>query len=199
MTEEKTKQNTNQNKKSATSVSKSASNSKSSNYVKKAPGKQKKTFKKKFDRSKKEGRRPEFEQKVIDIRRVTRVVAGGRRFSFRVTVIVGDMKGRVGVGTDKGLDIAISINKAVNQAKKNMIKINLTESMSIPQETFAKYNASKVMMRPSPGKGIVAGGPVRSVLQIAGITDVVTKLLSRSANKLNNSRAVLKALNNLSK
>ncbi len=199
MTEEKTKQNTNQNKKSATSVSKSASNSKSSNYVKKASEKQKKTFKKKPNRSNKEGRRPEFEQKVIDIRRVTRVVAGGRRFSFRVTVIVGDMKGRVGVGTDKGLDIAISINKAINQAKKNMIKINLTESMSIPQETFAKYNASKVMMRPSPGKGIVAGGPVRSVLQIAGITDVVTKLLSRSANKLNNSRAVLKALNNLSK
>ena len=142
--------------------------------------------------------RSEFEQKVIDIRRVTRVVAGGRRFGFRVTVVVGDMKGRVGIGVDKGGDTAVAIEKAVNRAKKNMIKANLTENMSIPHEAQVKYEASELLLRPSPGRGIVAGSAVRSVMQMAGVTDVVAKLLSRSGNKLNNARAAVKALQSFS-
>lgn len=176
----------------------SRANSKGGSFDKKK-GFQKKNFKKRTKGPRKEKQRSEFEQKVIDIRRVARVMAGGRRFSFRVTMIAGDMKGRVGVGTDKGADTAIAIEKATNQAKKNMIKIDLTESGSIKKETKAKYNASGVIIKPSPGKGIVAGSSVRSVLQIAGVTDVVAKLLSRSGNKLNNARAALKALDNLSK
>lgn len=141
-----------------------------------------------------ESHRSEFEQKVIDIRRVTRVVAGGRRFGFRVTVVVGDMKGRVGVGVDKGGDTAVAIEKAVNKAKKNMIKAKLTDDMSIPYEVQVKYGATELLMRPSPGRGIVAGSAVRSILQMAGATDVVAKLLSRSGNKLNNARATVQAL-----
>lgn len=148
-------------------------------------------------REKREAPRAEFEQKVIDIRRVTRVIAGGRRFSFRVTVIIGDMKGKVGVGVDKGGDTAVAIGKAVARARKNMVKLNLGENMTIPYEVQTKYGSSELLMKPSPGRGIVAGSSVRSVLQMAGVTDVVAKLLSRSGNKLNNARVTIEAFKKL--
>lgn len=138
--------------------------------------------------------RPEFDQKIIDIRRVARVVSGGRRFSFSVVVVVGDRKGKVGVGIGKASDTALAIEKAVTKGKKNMVLIRRTEEGSIPHETSAKYSSASVIIMPAPGRGLVAGSSVRSVLDLAGITNVSTKLLSGTKNKLNNAQAAIKAL-----
>ncbi len=141
--------------------------------------------------------RSEFDQKVISLRRVARVVAGGRRFSFSAAVIAGDKKGRVGVGLGKGMDTALALDKAFRDAKRNMIKVALTDSRSIPHDVSAKYASATVALRPSPARGIVAGSSVRVVLELAGITDITAKLHSRSKNKLNNARAAVVALTRL--
>jgi small subunit ribosomal protein S5 len=141
--------------------------------------------------------RPEFDQKIIDIRRVARVVSGGRRFSFSVVVVVGDKKGKVGVGIGKASDTALAIEKAITKAKKNMVLIRRTEEGSIPHEVKAKYSSAIVSIMPAPGRGLVAGSSVRSVLNLAGVTNVTTKLLSGTKNKLNNAQAALKALSML--
>ena len=101
--------------------------------------------------------KPEYDQKIIDIRRVTRVSSGGRRFSFAVSLVAGDRKGKVGVGTGKGGDTAMAVDKALRSAKKNMITLNLTKSGSIPHEVEAKFSSARVHMMPAPGKGLVAG------------------------------------------
>jgi len=141
--------------------------------------------------------KPEFEQKIIDIRRVTRVVAGGRRFSFAVAVVAGDKKGRVGVGTGKSSDTSLAIEKAFRSAKKNMVKLNLTKEMSIPHEVEAKENSARLVIMPAPGRGIVAGSAVRTVLDLAGAKDVGAKIFSRSKNKLSIARAAVIALEKL--
>jgi small subunit ribosomal protein S5 len=138
--------------------------------------------------------KPEFDQKIISIRRVTRVVTGGRRFSFSVAVVVGDKKGKVGVGQGKATDTPLAIDKAARDAKKNMIKIPLTKTHSIPHEVFAKFSGSQVKIMRAPGKGILAGSSVRTVLELAGIKEVGSKLFSRSKNKVNNAKAAIKAL-----
>lgn len=137
---------------------------------------------------------PELEQKMIDIRRVTRVVKGGRRFSFSVVLIVGDQKGRVGLGLGKAGDIAKAIEKALHQAKKHLFNVPLTKEFSIPHETRAKFSSSEVVLRPAPGRGVVAGSAVRVILNLAGIKAISGKIISPSKNKLNNSRATMKAL-----
>ena len=141
--------------------------------------------------------RSEFDQKIIALRRVARVIAGGRRFSFSAAVVAGDRKGRVGVGVGKGIDTALAMDKAFRNAKKNMVRINTTDTNSIPHDTEAKYSASVVELRPSPARGIVAGSSVRTVLEFAGITDVTAKIHSRSKNKINNARATVDALKDL--
>jgi len=138
--------------------------------------------------------KPEFQQKIINISRVTRVVKGGRRLSFRVDMVIGDKQGKVGVGSGKAGDTSIAIEKSYNNAKKNMIKVGLTENKSIPYEVKAKYCASRVEIRPNKGRGLVVGSTVRNVLELAGITDVTAKILSRSENKLNNAKAAFKAI-----
>lgn len=138
--------------------------------------------------------RAEFDQKVVSIRRVTRVVAGGRRFSFSVAMVLGDKKGSVGVGIGKAGDTALAIEKAMKDAKRNMITVRMTETMSIPHPVRAKYASSHVVMHPAPGGGLVAGSSVRNVLQLAGITDVSAKIHSRSRNHLNNARVAIEAL-----
>jgi len=143
--------------------------------------------------------KPEFEQKIIDIRRVTRVVSGGRRFSFSVAIIAGDRKGKVGVGIGKASDTALAIEKAFRDAKKNMIKLNLTKDMSIPHEIEAKLGSARVIIMPAKGRGLVAGSSVRIALDLAGVKDVGAKVLSRSKNKLNIARATMKALKVLNK
>lgn len=138
--------------------------------------------------------KPEFDQKMVSIRRVTRVVAGGRRMTFAVALAIGDKKGSVGLGTGKGGDTAIAINKALRQAKKNMFKIKTTKDMSIPHEISAKYASSKLIMRPNHGRGLVAGSTVRDMLLLAGIKNITAKLHSGSKNKLNNARVAYKTL-----
>lgn len=140
----------------------------------------------------------EFEQKMIDIRRVARVVAGGRRFSFRVAVVAGNRKGDVGVGIGKAGDTATAIEKAFRHAKKKMIKVKLTKDLSIPHETEAKFASSRLILKPSPkGQGLIAGSSVRTVVELAGIKNITSKILSRSKNKINNARAAICALQKL--
>ena len=142
--------------------------------------------------------KPEFDQKIINIRRVTRVVAGGRRFSFSVALVAGDKKGSVGLGLGKAADTALAINKAVRNAKKNMVKLNLTKTMSIPYELFAKFSSSRVILIPNKGRGLVAGSVVRDIVKLSGLKDITGKILSNSKNKLNNAKAVMKALSVIS-
>jgi small subunit ribosomal protein S5 len=141
-----------------------------------------------------ERERSEFAQKLIGIRRVARVMAGGRRFNFSAAIVIGDKKGRVGVGLGKAADTQLAIEKATRHAKKNMISVNLTKNRSIRNNIEAKYCASVIEIRPSPGRGLVAGSSVRTVLELAGISDVTAKLMSRSKNPLNNARAAIEAL-----
>jgi small subunit ribosomal protein S5 len=128
---------------------------------------------------------------------VSRVVAGGRRFSFSVAIIIGNKKGKVGVGLGKAGDTVLAIEKAVRSAKKNMITVNLTKDQSIAHDTKAKFCASHVMLMPAPGRSLIAGSSVRPVLELAGITNVVAKLHSGSKNGLNNARATIEALRSL--
>ncbi|MDZ4227244.1 MAG: 30S ribosomal protein S5, partial [Patescibacteria group bacterium] len=125
-------------------------------------------------------------------------MAGGRRFNFSAALVLGDKKGRVGLGLGKAADTATAIEKATRAAKRSMITIDLTKTRSIPHEIEAKFCASRVAIRPSPGRGLVAGSSVRTILELAGITDVTGKLLSRSHNSINNARAALKALQQIS-
>lgn len=141
--------------------------------------------------------KPEFDNKLIQIRRVTRVVAGGRRFAFSVALVAGNRKGSVGVGIGKAADTAAAIEKATKNAKKNMIKVLLTPEMMIPHEVEAKESSATVMIMPAKGRGMVAGSSVRNVLELAGIKNVRAKILSGSKNKLNNARAAIKALEQL--
>lgn len=141
--------------------------------------------------------RSEYENKILGIRRVTRVVAGGRRFSFSVTLVIGNGAGQVGVGLGKASDTALAIEKATRDAKKNLITVLLTDDLSIPHEVTAKYDAAEVMLIPAPGKGFRAGSAVRTVLELAGVKHVTAKILSRSKNHLNNARATIVALEKL--
>lgn len=148
-------------------------------------------------RERKPRERKEFEQRIIEIRRVTRVMAGGRRFSFSVSMVIGDQKGRVGVGIGKAGDTVLAIEKAMRDARKNLIVVNRTEGEGIPHDVTATYSSSEVVLVPSPGRGLVAGSAVRTVLELAGITDVVAKILTRSKNKLTIARATVAALKQL--
>lgn len=151
-------------------------------------------------RPRKEARvKPEFDQRILDIRRVTRVAAGGRRFSFSVALVVGNKKGSVGVATGKAGDTSLAIEKAYKAAKKKAVKLNLTKSMSIPHEVDAKFKSARVEIMPAKGRGVVSGSAVRDVIELAGIRDVNSKLRSPTKNKLNIARSTIKALLQLKK
>jgi small subunit ribosomal protein S5 len=136
--------------------------------------------------------RNEFDQKVVEVKRVTRVVAGGKRMRFRALVVIGDHKGKVGMGLKKGADVAESVNKAVTAAKKNMISLPLVNE-TIPHVVNVKYKSSSLMLKPAkPGSGVIAGGAVRQVFDLAGVKNVVSKMLG-SNNKVNNVKAVFAA------
>ncbi len=143
--------------------------------------------------------KPEFDFKTIDIRRVTRVAAGGRRFTFSVAAVVGDHKGRVGVGLGKGSDTALSIEKAVREAKKHLIKVSLSPQMIIPHAVEGKFGSAIIKVFPARGSGVVAGSSARAVIELAGIKDICAKIMSGSKNKVNIARATIVALENLSK
>lgn len=141
--------------------------------------------------------KPEFDQKILSVRRVTRVMAGGRRFSFSVAVLIGDRKGSVGLGLGKSNDTTMAINKAVASAKKNMIKVPVNKDMEIGHEVAGKFKASRVMLMPNKGKGLVAGGAIREMMLLAGVKNTTAKIFSRSKNHLNNAKAAMKALKTL--
>lgn len=145
------------------------------------------------DRSK-QPEQSEFEQRVIAVDRVARVVKGGRRFRFRALVVVGDGKGQVGVGTAKAGDVSNAVAKAVSQGQKSLLQLNIGKNGTIPFEVFAKFSGATVMLKPAkPGTGIIAGGSIRDVLEVAGFSNVVAKRYG-SSNKLNNANATLVAL-----
>lgn len=140
----------------------------------------------------------EFDQKIIDIARVTRVMAGGKRMRFRACVAIGDRKGRVAIGLAKGLDVTIAVNKAVNQAKKNLITVPMVNK-TIPHEIQQKSDAALILLKPAKqGRGIIAGSVVRIILELAGIHNITSKMLG-SHNKINNAKCVIKALQGLKK
>ena len=141
--------------------------------------------------------RGEFDQVTIEARRVARVMAGGRRFNFSLTVVIGDKNGRVGVGIGKGADTALAIEKATRDARKHLFSVPRTKRGSIAHDVAAKYASSTVEIIPSPGRGLVAGSAMRTVLELAGVRDVVAKLHTRSKNKLTIARATVAALRKL--
>ncbi len=135
----------------------------------------------------------EFDQKIIDIRRVTRVVAGGKRMRFRATVAIGDRKGRVGVGVGKGLDVSTAVSKGASIARKRLIVVPIVDD-TIPHIINVKFGAAHLLLKPAPkGSGVIAGGVVRSIMELAGVKNVVAKMLG-SPNKVNNVYAMMKAV-----
>lgn len=152
-----------------------------------AQGKRRKSF-----RGKRE--KPEFDQQIVDLARVTRVTKGGKQMSFRACVVIGDRKGRVSYGVQKGKDVQGAVEKAVNQAKKRMIHVPITNE-TLPHRVVVKYKAAKVMLKPAPaGSGIIAGSVVRTVLEFAGVPNASAKMLGKTNNKINNVKATFLAL-----
>ncbi|MBL7150111.1 MAG: 30S ribosomal protein S5 [Candidatus Pacebacteria bacterium] len=151
----------------------------------------------KFPKIEREKPKEEFESKLLDLARVVRVAAGGRRFRFRAVMVVGNKEGKVGVGVAKGLDVAQAVEKATRSAKKNLIQVSIIKD-SIPHQVEAKFGASKVLLKPQrKGRGLVAGGTVRVICNLAGIKNISSKILGRTRNKLNNAKATIKALQKL--
>jgi small subunit ribosomal protein S5 len=139
----------------------------------------------------------EWQERVVQIRRVTKVVKGGKKLSFRAIVVVGNEKGQVGVGVGKASDVISAVKKGVVDGKKHLVEVPLTKASSIPHPTRGAGGGAKVMMRPAaPGTGVIAGGAVRTVLELAGVKNVLAKQLG-SDNPLNNARAAVEALGTL--
>jgi small subunit ribosomal protein S5 len=138
----------------------------------------------------------EFEEEVIQIDRVTRVVKGGRRLRFRATVVVGNRKGKVGVGIGKSTEVQGAIQKAISQAKKSLIEVPII-GQTIPHRVQVKFKSAKLLLMPAcPGTGIIAGGPLRKIIELSGIRDVMGKSFG-SNNRLSNSQAAIMALSEL--
>ena len=139
----------------------------------------------------------EFDSKLLHLARVVRVSAGGRRFRFRATVVVGNKKGKVGLGASKGADVAQAIEKATKIAKKHLVEVPIVNE-TIPYEINVKFGAAKILLKPqTKGRGLVAGGTVRVICLLAGIRNISSKMIGKTTNKLNNAKAVIKALETL--
>ncbi len=145
----------------------------------------------------KDAPKDEFQTKLLDLARVTRVTGGGKRMSFRAVVVAGDKKSRVGIGIDKGKDVSQAIEKATRRAKRDLVTV-ITVNGTIPHEVEAKSGPAVILLKPQrKGRGLVAGGAVRTICDFAGIKNVSSKILSGSKNKLNNARATMEALRKL--
>ena len=152
---------------------------------------------KRTTRRKENGNEPKFIERLIRISRVSKVTKGGKKLSFRAIVVIGDENGQVGIGVAKADDVVNAFKKAKTDGRKNLIKVPITKSLSIPHRVLGKFGACEVIMRPSiEGSGVIAGGAVRIVLEVAGVKNVIAKQLG-SNNLLNNARASICALQNL--
>ncbi|MFA6190201.1 MAG: 30S ribosomal protein S5 [Candidatus Staskawiczbacteria bacterium] len=139
----------------------------------------------------------DFQTKLLDLARVTRVTGGGKRMSFRAVVVAGDKKGKIGIGIDKGKDVSQAVEKATRRAKKDLVSVVIVDG-TIPHEVMAKSGPAVILLKPQKkGMGLVAGGAVRSICELAGIKNISSKILSGSKNKLNNARATIEALKKL--
>ena len=157
----------------------------------------KKLNKKRNSRRSNNAYEPKFVERLIKISRVSKVTKSGKKLSFRAVVVVGDEKGKVGVGVAKAADVVNAFKKAKTDGRKNLIELPLTKALSIPHNVIGTFGACKVIMRPSiEGSGVIAGGAVRIVLEVAGVKNVIAKQLG-SNNLLNNARASIDALQNL--
>ena len=166
------------------------------NNAKTVFGKKSKSFGGSKDKS--FGNKDEFDQRILDIARVTRVMAGGKRMRFRACVAVGDKKGKVGIGLGKGADVSIAVSKAVDSAKKNMINVQIINK-TIAHEVRCKFGAAKLLFKPARlGRGVIAGGIVRVILELTGIHNVTSKILGTS-NKVSNAKCTIEALKKLKK
>ena len=144
-------------------------------------------------------KREEFETKLLDLNRVTRVTGGGKHLRFRALIVAGNKNGKVGVGVAKGRDVSQAIEKATKKAKKNLLDVEI-ENETIPFDITIKYQGAKILLKPQKkGRGIVAGGVVRVICNLAGIENITGKLLSKTNNKINIARATLKALEKIKK
>jgi small subunit ribosomal protein S5 len=153
--------------------------------------------KKANDRNSRAEKESEWQERVVQIRRVTKVVKGGKKLSFRAIVIVGNEKGQVGVGVGKASDVIGAVKKGVADGKKHLIEVPITKSNSIPHPSHGVGGGAKVMIRPAAsGTGVIAGGAVRTVLELAGVKNILAKQLG-SGNPLNNARAAINALSTL--
>lgn len=153
------------------------------------------------NRPSKFGKRPEkkddFDSKLLDLARVSRMTGGGRRFRYRASIIVGDKKGKIGLGVAKGIDVAQAIDKATEAAKKELMSVPMAND-TIPHQVEAKFGAARIMLKPqAKGRGLVAGGTVRIICTLAGVKNVSSKALGKTGNKINNAKATLKALSKL--
>lgn len=159
---------------------------------------EKKKQQKRDRRGRNDKKKDEFDQRILDIARVTRVMAGGKRMNFRACVAIGDKKGKIATGLGKGSDVSIAINKAVNKAKKDMVTVSMVND-TIPHEIYSKVGAAKILFKPAKeGRGVIAGGVVRIILELAGIKNISSKILGTN-NKMNNARCTIEALRNLKK
>ena len=137
----------------------------------------------------------EYENEVLNISRVERMTSGGRRLRFRTLIVVGDRKGKVGVGSAKGHDVQQAIEKATKKAQKSIVKVPLSSTGTIPHEVKAKFGAAVVLLKPqTEGRGLVAGGTVRTICHLAGIENISGKILGNTRSKMNNAKATIKAL-----
>ncbi len=149
---------------------------------------------KRADRAARTEKESEWNERVVQIRRVTKVVKGGKKLSFRAIVVIGNERGQVGVGVGKASDVINAVKKGVADGKKHLIQVPLTKSNSIPHPTTGEGGGAKVIVRPAaPGTGVIAGGAVRTVLELAGVKNILAKQLG-SSNPLNNARAAIQAL-----
>lgn len=147
-----------------------------------------------MENKKREPRQKLYEEELIEVKKVTKVTKGGRHFRFSATMAVGDRKGHVGIGTGKANEVPDAMKKAVQAATKNVVKVSIVDERTIPHEAIGVQSASKVMLKPaSKGTGVKAGGPVRSVLELAGVKDILSKSLG-SNTKVNMAYATLNAL-----